>query len=400
MNDRTREDCITRKNPSRYCARVLVAVLVVIAVVGASPANAASPDKELIQTILKSSSRADRDDAARELADLLDPKPIRTLARKAESNKRAAAALELIEGQLIDVATKTRKVTTKTRVRATKTLAAIDLEETAEALVGLAIDDSKRKVRNAAAASLGKLDESAPLVVDTLLEESTGSFGDDRRQAAIERAVASIGVGAIAPLGNALPTADVDTQTLVIDLLKAIEKKDEDAVAAAWPGIVETLIAKLASPDGFAAAGLLAEIGSPAVPRLIEVARPRVVVDDPRVDPRANAEFALIEMAATDLALVAPLDQALDDRDLALVADLMNFYIQLGKPGSEEVLIAALNAMSDADRAGEIALQFLESGHPPLEAAGRDWAASHGFTVTGQPSGQVLWGNLGGDPAT
>lgn len=160
------------------------------------------------------------------------------------------------------------------------------------------------------------------------------------------------------------------------------------------------MFAALATPNGSSAASLLVEVGAPAVPRLIEIARPQIVVDNPVEDPRLNAEIALIGMAARDLTLVAPLLQALDTRDLALVADLMGFYIQLGRAGSEEVLIAALDSLGSSDRAGGIALQFLGSGHQPLIDAAHSWATRQGFTVAGQPSGIVTWGNLGGDATT
>jgi hypothetical protein len=76
----------------------------------------------------------------------------------------------------------------------------------------------------------------------------------------------------------------------------------------------------------------------------------------------------------------------------------MNFYIQLGRSGSEPVLIAALDALGASERAQGIVLQFLDSGHQPLVDAAHAWAARNGFNVTGAPSGIITWGNLGGDP--
>jgi len=338
-------------------------VVLAIAVGSAAPARASS-GKELVETILESSDRAERNRAARELADLLKPGPVRTLVRKSDDSRRAAAAIDVIEERLGGRATGDRKKSI--RVRAIKALAVIDTDTAADVLVRLAVGDPVRTVRNAA-----------------------------------ERAIVSSGDVAIAALLGVFASApDYDSRSGVIAILHAIEGKHGEEVAAAWPTLVEPLIAALATPESPDAVALLSEIGAPAVPRLIEVARPQIVVDNPVEDPRANAEFALIKMAATDRTQIALLEQALDTRDLALVADLSNFYIQLGKPGSEEVLIAALESLGTTDRASAIALEFLNSGHPPLADAGRDWAGRHGFSVTGQGSGQVLWGNLGGDPTS
>lgn len=377
----------------------MVALLLVGGFVAGDPVVArASSGKELVETILESSNASERRVAARELAEGLDPKPIRTLARKAASNERAADALTLIEERLVG-----RAATGKTliRIRVVKTLAAIDTKAVASALAERAVDDRVRLVRNAAAAALGALKQSAPLVVDGLVAASVRAIPDDRMQAAIKRAVTSIGTGAIEPLVAAFAAGasagDFDTAAQALGLLQAVEVRHGAAVTEIWPRVVEPLFAALATPNGPSAAHLLVEVGAPAVPRLIEIARLQIVVENPVEDPGLNAEIALIAMAARDLTLVAPLLQALDARDLALVADLMNFYIQLGQAGSEAVLIAALDSLGSSERAGGIALQFLDTGHQPLIDAAHSWAARHGFTVTGQPSGIVTWGNLGGD---
>ena len=345
----------------------MVALLLVGGLVAGDPAVArATSGKELVETILESSSASERRGAARELADGLDPKPIRTLTKKAARNERAADALVVIEERLLGrVATGKARI----RIRVVKTLAALGTE-----------------------------------AVDGLVAASVRAIPDDRTQVAIKRTITSIGAGAVEPLVAAFAAGaaagDIDTETQALVLLKALEVKHGAAVAAIWPRVVEPLFAALATPDGFSAAGLLVEVGAPAVPRLIEIARPQIVVDNPAEDPRLNAEIALIGMAARDLALVAPLLQALDARDLGLVADLMGFYIQVGRAGSEEVLVAALDSLGSSERATGIVLQFLDSGHQPLVDAARSWAARHGFAVTGEPSGIVTWGNLGGDATT
>lgn len=165
-------------------------------------------------------------------------------------------------------------------------------------------------------AALGELKASAPLVVDGLVAASVRAIPDDRTQAAIKRAITSIGADAIEPLVAAFAAGagagDVDTETQALGLLKAVEVEHGTEVAAIWPRVAEPLFAVLATPNGSSAASLLVEVGAPAVPRLIEIARPQIVVDNPVEDPRLNAEIALIGMAARDLTLVAPLLQALD----------------------------------------------------------------------------------------
>ncbi len=368
--------------------------LFVVAALALVPSQAAgaSSDQDLLRTILTSSDRSDRQDAARALADDLDPAPIRKLVAKADDNRRASSALELIEQRVARRAARGRDLSI--RRRAIRILGVIDLEASADDLARIVIEVSQRKVRNAAARALGQLEEAGPLVVDTLIEASTASFDDPGRQAAIERAVAAIGSEAIDPLLSAFNAGDYDTRLQTIQLLKAIERKHASALNAVWPNVVENLITRIGQAGTEDLAGLLAEIGSPAVPRLIEVARQPSGPGGPFDDPPSIALMALTTMAERDRSLIASLDEALERRDLALIADLMTFYISLGTPGSEQALIAALDALGNTGRAQIIVLQFLDSGHQPLVDAAYAWAERHGYTITGQSPGIGTWGTI------
>lgn len=176
----------------------MVALLLVGGLVAGDPAvSRAASGKELVETILESSSASERRDAARELATGLDPRPIRTLATKAASNEHAADALIVLEERLLGRAATDK---TRIRIRVVKTLAAIDTEAVASALAERAVDDRARLVRSAAATALGKLKTSAPLAVEGLVAASVRAIPDNRTQAAIKRAITSIGAGAIEPL--------------------------------------------------------------------------------------------------------------------------------------------------------------------------------------------------------
>ena len=143
---------------------------------------------------------------------------------------------------------------------------------------------------------------------------------------------------------------------------------------------MELLIAAL--KDGrtrWDAADALVTIGAPAVEPLI------AALKDPDLLARQGAAAALFEIQdshATNAGRPALRPEI--DREYM-------FLINWGSPGSEDVLIRALN------RSGEkgMAVEFLNCGNPSLGQAAHDWAASHSYRiVSAKPDFAPLgWGS-------
>lgn len=109
-----------------------------------------------------------------------------------------------------------------------------------------------------------------------------------------------------------------------------------------------------------------------------------------------QAQNDLLLLAAEDLAAVSPLIVGLKQRDYDLISELHSFYIQLGQPGSEKILIEALNEQGFSHEGSVMALDFLASENKQLTQAARDWAESHGATITGGPSAfGATWASAG-----
>ena len=87
---------------------------------------------------------------------------------------------------------------------------------------------------------------------------------------------------------------------------------------------------------------------------------------------------------------MSELTAALDEEDLKPVAANYAYYIRLGRAGSEDVLIRALNKHGDKD----MAVDYLNCGNDTLEQAAQDWAANHGYEVYTTPgvAGGPQWG--------
>jgi hypothetical protein len=111
----------------------------------------------------------------------------------------------------------------------------------------------------------------------------------------------------------------------------------------------------------------------------------------------ANAQGQLLLIAQEHPEAIEPLTDALKEPDYDLIADLYNFYIQLGKPGSERVLIEALDRQGFTPTSSPMAFAFLASGNKKLVQGARQWAEENGLTITGNPSGVVgpKWGEVG-----
>jgi len=102
---------------------------------------------------------------------------------------------------------------------------------------------------------------------------------------------------------------------------------------------------------------------------------------------------AALELANMDDArAVESLNAALDEGDTAVAAGAYKFFIQQGKAGSENLLIAALNEYGGTTMANK----YLNSGNALLENAARDWAEAHGYDIEpyyGKMDGNSWGGN-------
>lgn len=83
-------------------------------------------------------------------------------------------------------------------------------------------------------------------------------------------------------------------------------------------------------------------------------------------------------LVSVDPGLTQFLVDALNNRDIETVASAYPFYIRKGIPGSEPVLIEALNAHGSK----WMAEKYLNSGNGQLEAAANTWSSNNGFLVT------------------
>lgn len=162
---------------------------------------------------------------------------------------------------------------------------------------------------------------------------------------------------------------------------------------------VEPLVAALNGSDSLTregAAMALGEIGNETegdhcVEPLI------AVLNDPDAGVRRVAVWALVRAAMTTGtgaqirhdAVTALLD-AMRKRELAVIAGGSRFFIERGEPGSEEVLIQALNAQGNE----WVAEDFLNCGNEALEAAAKKWVSGHGYGITYLGFGKAtMWGS-------
>ena len=111
------------------------------------------------------------------------------------------------------------------------------------------------------------------------------------------------------------------------------------------------------------------------------------------LDGYRAGEFARVAWNALEDAMNAARNADLAEPDYAFIRRYASYFIRFGKPGSEPILIDALNQTSSLVDAP--VLDFLESQHQPLVQAARAWASRHGYTLTGQPAGFLTWGDWG-----
>jgi hypothetical protein len=396
--------------------RLLTAVALAVLVVAAPACGHSAPStNELIQTLLQSPDREKQVDAARQLAEPVDPAIVRRVLRSAGTSRRARIGVRLLQRRLAAIYDGAPGAA-PTRTAAIRAIAVFDDPAAASSVARAVMNDRNEATRTAAASALGRMKQSAPLVVTRLV-----SYRDARRSTApsapqVVRALVAIGLPAVRRLLPLLPEAPWAQKVvarigkpavpLLLTRLRqgtfrqkvaasygllAMRETQPRAAKAAVPTIVSTMMQKLATNDADDAIQVLARTGGPARIKLVELARkPYTDLSEVEKKQASWTAFALATMANVNPKAAAPLIAALKQRDYDLVADLHDFYIQLGRRGSEPALIAALNAKGDTI----MALAFLNSGNQKLDRAARDWAARRGYTVTTSPGTSIppSWG--------
>jgi hypothetical protein len=84
------------------------------------------------------------------------------------------------------------------------------------------------------------------------------------------------------------------------------------------------------------------------------------------------------------------LSQALKDENLEVIAGAHAFFIRRGEPGSERMLIKALQDFGYI----KMAENYLRCGNDQLSAAGRNWAEQQGVRLSADKMGKPLhWGS-------
>ena len=154
------------------------------------------------------------------------------------------------------------------------------------------------------------------------------------------------------------------------------------------PGTVEALLAAVEDANPVVRAAAVASLGG--IRLAVEPLIASTKDDDFRV--RSNAWRALAEIRGISEAEAA-LDAALVARDLQAVAAASNYFIRKGEPGTERILIDAL----EAHGTHFLAQRFLNARNDELDEAARSWAAVRGYRVVNRPSGtgESYWGSAG-----
>jgi HEAT repeat protein len=181
---------------------------------------------------------------------------------------------------------------------------------------------------------------------------------------------------AVTPLINALEDKDKFCKIAAIEALGEI--KDPRAIAP--------LVTMLESEDWDIrdkSAMALGSIGDPAFNILKDVLKGK----DKAIRIAAGRALGYME---THLASEF-LENSFKNKDLFIISAAHMFYIRNGKPGSEDILIEALNAYDDTG----IVEGFLNSGNTKLREAAELWAKKHSYDIVAMPknnSSYVTWG--------
>ena len=97
-------------------------------------------------------------------------------------------------------------------------------------------------------------------------------------------------------------------------------------------------------------------------------------LNDEYPDVREEAVKALIEIG---IPAIESLNQAIKENNLRVVADAYYFFIDIGEPDSETVLIEALQKYGTK----RMAIDFINCGNTQLKEAAYKWAESHDYKI-------------------
>jgi HEAT repeat protein len=293
------------------------------------------------------------------------------------------------------------------RANAASALGEIKDSRAIEPLVAAILDGSDQLVSQNAAEALAKLDSARAV------ELLVSALKDPNERGVAADALAVIGSRAVEPLipklmdPNRYVRQDVArTLALIRDpravdsLIATLKDSDEDVrLEAAWglgvvmhePRAIVPLIAALKEPKPDAQhdiANAIARVGTSAVESVI------TALNDSNSKVRGGAADALGMIVSEfdannhEPRAVNALLNALRERNMDVIAGAHVFFMARGEPGSENVLIEALNKSGGL----LMAEAFLNCGNPKLENGGREWAQRHGYQIKSGPANAVRWG--------
>jgi len=196
----------------------------------------------------------------------------------------------------------------------------------------------------------------------SLIQKLQNSHRNARAQAARELGKIKDG-RAVQPLINALKDKDSYVRGQVVEALGEI--KDARAV--------DSLITTLKDEDYlYVRQETVKALGKMkdgrAVQTLINA------LNDEYPDVREEAVKALIEIG---IPAIEPLNHAIKGNNLRVVADAHYFFICIGEPDTETVLVEALQKYGTK----RMAIDFIDCGNIQLEEAAYKWAESHGYKI-------------------
>lgn len=402
---------------------------------------------EPLMTALEDVAAEVRRAAAIALGDIADPRSAEALVgllKDPDDGVRMGAgyALRMLEeGAVVPLCAALGDVDAEVRLRATEILFDVGDERAIEPLITLLMDDDP-DVRSAAARTLGHIGDARavdPLVTAMILDPGLPGYPDGSTgvQQAIAEALAEIGAPAVESLIICLDDGDINVRRWsayglgIIGDARAVERliqslHDEDPIvranAAEALGLirdaraVEPLIALLGDEYPLIrqeVIGALAEINNErAIEGLKGAFRDEdwnvrddacdalevlgVSTVEPLIAVLGDGDGLIRKWAAGLLAetkderAVEPMLAALGAGDLEVVAGAYRFFIGVGEPGTEEVLIRALNQYGTE----EMAEAFLNCGNAVLKEAATTWAKEHGYIIVDSGSGNFpRWGS-------
>jgi HEAT repeat protein len=292
--------------------------------------------------------------------------------------------------------------------RAAEALGKIGTSEAERALItALHNPDGDAETLRAAATALGSFKDrdaiDALIAVRTKVEYThVVNIGTQ-----VDNVLVSIGADAVEPLLSRLGEHDerndrmwliyilgeIKDTRAVAPLIAILQDKDDKyrgqaaqalgaiGDASAIPSLTDAMLHSY-DDCGYSAARALGAIGNEqAVSVLLDA-----LDNSPDV---SRVDIATVISRVDDPRCASRLDTALETRDLPVIAGAVDYYIRLGREGSEEALIETLE-----DYYYFTAAALYTSGNQTLSEAASDWASDNGYTfkiVGFGPS--IAWGS-------